>query len=225
MYGSAHMCIRSVYLSPSVDFANMYLYVSQPKLASFYAFYREPLFSSLYLPYAITHNESWCFLGKRVIDPLQVILRFPPAIVDPFGHLQRDQHHLVHTLYVHTVGRCLFVYCLLRFGLHAWALSIESYCSVLSFTFLLIQFLFFVFFKCIFPPSRQLLVGNHATCFKHGLIFLSLQHNSKQEAKCDCSQLILSSTQFSFLIFLVNGSYLLPRGKEKLLCALENGTQ
>lgn len=42
---------------------------------------------------------------------LQIIPHLPSAIVDLFGLLRRDQLHLVHTLYVHMVRRCVFVFC------------------------------------------------------------------------------------------------------------------
>lgn len=66
--------------------------------------------------------ENHCFLSQLqsqlhimnadvswVVDHLQVILSFPTPlpIVDPFGRFHSDQHHLVHALYVHTVGRCV----------------------------------------------------------------------------------------------------------------------
>lgn len=64
----------------------------------------EPLFSFHPLQMHIMNADaSW------VVDHLQVILCFPTPllIVDPFGCFHRDPHHLVHALYVHTVGRCV----------------------------------------------------------------------------------------------------------------------
>lgn len=80
----SHACPLTVCLSVFVDFANMYLYFSQPGLVSFYATYsREPLFSHTSLNYTnsmlmlLEHRSSWPPSGNPTPPP--------PAIVDPFG--------------------------------------------------------------------------------------------------------------------------------------------